>query len=124
MTTTAATVMISRGANGVKEKETRSARGDAKLRDAVRLSAQGDVLEDEPVHWATLGIAGALDVALLVQAAQQQQYPMNVAMAVVLGYVLADLGTGVFHWSVDNYGGPNTPVFGKVIAAFQGHHRQ
>ena len=70
VTTTAATVMISRGANGVKEKETRSARGDAKLRDAVRLGAQGDVLEDEPVHWATLGIAGSLDVALLVQAAQ------------------------------------------------------
>ena len=38
-------------------------------------------------------------------------------------YALADLGTGIFHWSVDNYGDKNTPVAGNVIDAFQGHHR-
>lgn len=30
--------------------------------------------------------------------------------------------TGVFHFSVDNYGSINTPVFGSICAAFQGHH--
>jgi hypothetical protein len=42
---------------------------------------------------------------------------------VFASYVLADLGTGIFHWSVDNYGDKNTPVAGNVIDAFQGHHR-
>mmetsp|Transcript_257 Transcript_257/g.508 ORF Transcript_257/g.508 Transcript_257/m.508 type:complete len:329 (+) Transcript_257:153-1139(+) len=37
-------------------------------------------------------------------------------------YVLADLGTGIYHWAVDNYGSGRTPVFGKQIEAFQGHH--
>lgn len=38
-------------------------------------------------------------------------------------FVLADLGTGIFHWSVDNYGDKSTPIAGNVIDAFQGHHR-
>lgn len=37
-------------------------------------------------------------------------------------WVLADLGSGIFHWSVDNYGNGRTPVLGNIIAAFQGHH--
>lgn len=32
--------------------------------------------------------------------------------------------TGVYHWGVDNYGDGNTPVFGRQIAAFQGHHQR
>ena len=133
VTTTTSAVMVAREASEetkIKRKEVKKREGDMKLRDAVRLGVEGDALEDEPVHWATLGIAGALDAALLMQATlllgeqQQQHYPGSVAAAVVVGFVLADLGTGIFHWSVDNYGGPETPIFGKVIAAFQGHHRQ
>lgn len=26
----------------------------------------------------------------------------------------------MYHWGVDNYGGPSTPLFGRQIAAFQG----
>lgn len=44
------------------------------------------------------------------------------ASAGVVGILLADLVSGVFHWSVDNYGDGSTPVFGSVIEAFQGHH--
>lgn len=42
----------------------------------------------------------------------------------VLAYsiVFADFFSGFFHWTVDNYGGLETPIFGTVIAAFQGHH--
>lgn len=39
-------------------------------------------------------------------------------------YILADLGTGIYHWGVDNYGDANTPVFGPQIDAFQGHHQR
>lgn len=42
----------------------------------------------------------------------------------LLAYSLADFGTGVYHWGVDNYGDANTPVFGSQIAAFQGHHQR
>ena len=38
-------------------------------------------------------------------------------------YWLSDVGTGIFHWSVDNYGDKNTPVMGGIIDAFQGHHK-
>eukprot|EP00983_Pelagomonas_calceolata_P108155 1159425-Pelagomonas_calceolata.AAC.2 len=31
---------------------------------------------------------------------------------------------GIYHWGVDNYGDGNTPVFGRQIAAFQGHHQK
>jgi palmitoyl-[glycerolipid] 3-(E)-desaturase len=36
----------------------------------------------------------------------------------------ADFGSGVYHWSVDNYGSSETPVVGSQIAAFQGHHQR
>lgn len=48
----------------------------------------------------------------------------TVAAAAAAAYVLSDLGTGVFHWAVDNYGTGATPVFGSQIAAFQGHHQR
>jgi len=40
----------------------------------------------------------------------------------VSSWILADLGSGILHWSVDNYGNGRTPVMGGIIAAFQGHH--
>lgn len=46
------------------------------------------------------------------------------AGAVLVAYLLSDLGTGIYHWGVDNYGDGNTPVFGRQIAAFQGHHQR
>jgi ubiquitin-conjugating enzyme E2 variant len=39
-----------------------------------------------------------------------------------MAWILADFGSGVLHWSVDNYGNGKTPVMGSIIAAFQGHH--
>ncbi|KAF9587801.1 hypothetical protein IFM89_005676 [Coptis chinensis] len=44
-------------------------------------------------------------------------------LAGLIGYVLADLGSGVYHWAIDNYGDASTPVFGSQIEAFQGHHK-
>jgi hypothetical protein len=44
-------------------------------------------------------------------------------VTVGLAYWTSDLGTGIFHWSVDNYGSKKTPLLGGVIDAFQGHHK-
>lgn len=40
----------------------------------------------------------------------------------VASWIVADFGSGVLHWSVDNYGNGRTPIMGSIIAAFQGHH--
>ncbi|CAA7025312.1 unnamed protein product [Microthlaspi erraticum] len=45
------------------------------------------------------------------------------ALASYAGYILADLGAGVYHWAIDNYGDESTPLFGTQIEAFQGHHK-
>lgn len=47
--------------------------------------------------------------------------PLMIA-TIMASIFLGDFATGVFHWSVDNYGRLETPVFGSVCAAFQGHH--
>lgn len=40
-----------------------------------------------------------------------------------VGYLFADLGSGVYHWFLDNYGDASTPFFGMQIDAFQRHHK-
>lgn len=45
-------------------------------------------------------------------------------LAMVVAYFLADLGTGIYHWAIDNYGGLQTPIFGPQIVGFQGHHHR
>ncbi|PWA98096.1 Kua-ubiquitin conjugating enzyme hybrid, localization [Artemisia annua] len=40
-----------------------------------------------------------------------------------VGYLFADLGSGVYHWGIDNYGDASTPLVGSQIDAFQGHHK-
>jgi palmitoyl-[glycerolipid] 3-(E)-desaturase len=44
------------------------------------------------------------------------------AALILTSWIAADFGSGVLHWSVDNYGNGQTPIFGSIIAAFQGHH--
>ncbi|AAB60765.1 F19K23.12 gene product [Arabidopsis thaliana] len=45
------------------------------------------------------------------------------ALACYAGYVFADLGSGVYHWAIDNYGGASTPIVGAQLEASQGHHK-
>ena len=68
----------------------------------------------------------ALELGLAFKAAAGAADPATAAaMAAAVGaaWCLSDLGTGIFHWGVDNYGGKTTPVLGTVIDAFQGHHK-
>ncbi|WOL04551.1 fatty acid desaturase 4, chloroplastic-like [Canna indica] len=74
--------------------------------------------------WVATGFASVLtSLAKSVAAAADSGSFVEPLLAAYVGYVLADLGSGVFHWAIDNYGGPSTPVFGSQIDAFQGHHR-
>jgi palmitoyl-[glycerolipid] 3-(E)-desaturase len=59
--------------------------------------------------------AGAVSVALGITI-------IHVLACIGLSWLAADFGSGVLHWAVDNYGTGQTPIFGSIIAAFQGHH--
>ncbi|GFR48763.1 hypothetical protein Agub_g10584 [Astrephomene gubernaculifera] len=73
--------------------------------------------------WTCIALLGAT-----MQQATRQVHNAEDAVvfgaAVLLAYSLADLGTGVYHWAVDNYGDASTPLVGRQIAAFQGHHQR
>jgi hypothetical protein len=49
---------------------------------------------------------------------------VQVAAGMLAAWALSDLGTGFYHWGVDNYGDASTPFFGSQIDAFQGHHQR
>lgn len=74
----------------------------------------------------TFGCMGLLSVNLLGAASEVHGVgdAGTAVLAVFAAYVLSDLGTAVYHWGVDNYGDGSTPVFGRQIAAFQGHHQR
>lgn len=91
----------------------------------------GDSLETKPyqvvvVLSTLLGHAAFFITALMgIWAQQNGQFgpaALQIAAVTVSSWVLADLGSGILHWSVDNYGNGRTPIMGGIIAAFQGHH--
>lgn len=45
-------------------------------------------------------------------------YMVKASAMAFFGYEFADFGSGVYHWSLDNYGSEKTPVFGKQIEGF------
>jgi len=71
---------------------------------------------------AHMQLAAASEAGTVGDASDLLAYGSLVGAA-ALGFWLSDLGVGVFHWSVDNYGSAATPVMGPVINAFQGHHK-
>lgn len=74
--------------------------------------------------WLASGCTTVLiSLAKSVGGAAESHIVLEPMIAGFIGYVLADLGSGVYHWGIDNYGGADTPVFGSQIDAFQGHHR-
>jgi ubiquitin-conjugating enzyme E2 variant len=78
-------------------------------------------------HRLWVGSASALlltTFGLGLSSAQSVSDYGAIGVGTVGAYLLADLGTGIYHWAVDNYGDGSTPVFGGQIAAFQGHHRR
>jgi palmitoyl-[glycerolipid] 3-(E)-desaturase len=60
----------------------------------------------------------------LVAAAPSPVAVFEPAIAALFGYFLADLGTGFYHWGIDNYGDASTPFFGSQIEAFQVNNQE
>ncbi|KAK7256129.1 hypothetical protein RIF29_29564 [Crotalaria pallida] len=58
-------------------------------------------------------IKGAADLHMYVEP----------IIASYIGYILSDLGSGIYHWGIDNYGDGSTPFVGTQIEAFKGHHK-
>ncbi|XP_059662502.1 fatty acid desaturase 4, chloroplastic [Cornus florida] len=74
--------------------------------------------------WVASGCTTVLvSLAKSVAGAAHSHIWLEPMLAGLVGYVLADLGSGVYHWGIDNYGSASTPIFGSQIEAFQGHHK-
>jgi len=95
---------------------------------APEFAIEGDSTIETPYQRAVVALHFLISAGNLFAAGTQVPpfaVPMDalpLVLTIMASIVLGDLGTGVFHWSVDNYGGIKTPVFGSVCVAFQGHH--
>lgn len=90
---------------------------------------EGDTLESTPFQQALVATTFTSQFAFLAYSYSQIMENHGSALGTVealalvfSSWVAADFGSGVLHWSVDNYGNGRTPVMGNIIAAFQGHH--
>jgi palmitoyl-[glycerolipid] 3-(E)-desaturase len=104
----------------------RATRAPARPRKAPEVHVPSDSIESTPGQTAAVAGFGALTLAVAARALAATGGDASqlaaCAAAAVGGWVFADFGTAVYHWSVDNYGSKDTPLFGFQIAAFQGHH--
>ncbi|KAJ9153764.1 hypothetical protein P3X46_027172 [Hevea brasiliensis] len=74
--------------------------------------------------WVATGCTTVLiSLAKAIVAAADSHIWLQPILAGYIGYILADLGSGVYHWGIDNFGDASTPIFGAQIEAFQGHHK-
>lgn len=92
---------------------------------------ESDSLETQPYQVAATVGTLVGEAAIAIQAINHlisvnngdiQLSLAQITAVTMSSYVLADLGSGILHWSVDNYGNGKTPIMGGIIAAFQGHH--
>ncbi|CAM9438322.1 unnamed protein product [Chrysoparadoxa australica] len=101
------------------------AQGTRRVKKEANFVIEGDSMENTPFMVAlttTFFLLDFLFIGFGLSAATSIPGAAMAAAAAVGGVMFADAFTGFFHWSVDNYGGLETPVLGTVIAAFQGHH--
>lgn len=93
----------------------------------TNLAVENDTFESNNFHravcLASFGLAG-LSAGEALSTVSSASDASALALSAAAAYVLSDLGSGIFHWSVDNYGSGKTPVLGNVIAGFQGHHAE
>ena len=77
------------------------------------------------LDWTSLLSYAALACWLAVElfpGAVERPWP--VFTAVLLGYLAADLVSGLVHWAADTWGSPDLPVLGPaVLGPFREHHR-
>ncbi|KAG9454086.1 hypothetical protein H6P81_006990 [Aristolochia fimbriata] len=76
--------------------------------------------------WLLIGltsVAIALIKAIAGSLASAGLWPCYSLFTAFLGYLAADLTSGLYHWAIDNYGNPDTSVYGSYINTFQAHHK-
>merc|ERR1712238_543040 len=92
---------------------------------------EGDQLETRPYQVAMVGVTFfvhatialfALNDLSVINQGNLLLTTLQAVATIASSWVIADLGSGILHWSVDNYGNGKTPIMGNIIAAFQGHH--
>ena len=97
----------------------------------AQLVVDGDSLETKNYQIAMVAItmmghacfAGTAFMGMLAtNGGNMVQTVIQTLVLLVSSWIFADFGSGVLHWSVDNYGNGRTPIMGSIIAAFQGHH--
>ena len=75
---------------------------------------------------AAIALAGLLAVIVgvrVVRAVEDPASAWTAAAGVIVGYLGADLLSGVVHWAADTYGSERTPVLGpNFIVPFRNHH--
>ncbi|RYZ08630.1 MAG: carotenoid synthesis regulator CarF [Myxococcales bacterium] len=71
-----------------------------------------------------LAVSAALTVvtAVLAVRASPEGGIWFAALACFAGLCLADLMSGLVHWSADTYGSPTMPIFGGFVRTFREHH--
>ncbi|KAE8037088.1 hypothetical protein FH972_009711 [Carpinus fangiana] len=76
--------------------------------------------------WVASGciITVLISLAKAITGAAKSHMWLEPIVAGLLGYILADLASGVHHWFIDNYGSASTPLFGTQIDAFQDPHKR
>ncbi len=77
------------------------------------------------LDWTSLLSYAALACWLAIRLAPfVPERPWVVLTAALLGYLAADLVSGVVHWAADTWGSPDLPVIGPaVLGPFREHHR-
>jgi Lipid desaturase domain len=74
---------------------------------------------------ASVTLAAALAAALLLRLALclPSLHPSAPLLGLTLGFLAADVASGLVHWFCDTYFDPRTPVLGRMfIASFREHH--
>ncbi|CAH2077822.1 unnamed protein product [Thlaspi arvense] len=74
--------------------------------------------------WVSAGCTSVFaSLAKSVVAGFASHLWLEPALAGFVGYILADLVSGVYHWASDNYGDESTPLVGTLIEDSQSHHK-
>ncbi|KAK0602726.1 hypothetical protein LWI29_036367 [Acer saccharum] len=75
--------------------------------------------------WVASGCTMVLiSLAKSIVASAHSHTWIGPTLAGCVGYILADLFSGFYHWAIDNYGDASTPFFGPQIKGFQGDHKE
>jgi len=96
-----------------------------------QIVVEGDSLETQPYQVAIVAatfvghawfFTNSFTEMLHINQGNVMLTILQTLLLLTASWTLADFGSGVLHWSVDNYGNGRTPIMGSIIAAFQGHH--